>query len=130
MLSDGKDGDIALVCSDGDLVLAHRLVLSTRCQYLGVLLMTIGEGGLEEENGENLNVQPPGLTNHIPSSTPRLEMEMNGATCRKILRYLYTDVLEDINVEEVPYVHEAASFLDIEFIRRKCEGADKLTEST
>lgn len=128
-LEDSRFADVALKCLDGEIVLAHKLVLSTRNQYLGVLLMTLGEGVKIEDLGAgalDASISPEG-----DCGLPTLELEMSSKTCRRILRYLYTDHLgEHLSEEEVPYLHEAASFLDIEFIRRKCEGSDKLPEST
>lgn len=125
-LEDSRFADVALKCLDGEIILAHKLVLSTRNQYLGVLLMTLGEGS---EHDVGAGDAP--LASEKDSGLPTLELEMSSNTCRRILRYLYTDHLgEHVNEEEIPYLHEAASFLDIEYIRRKCEGSDKLPEST
>jgi hypothetical protein len=128
--SEGKRTDVALICNDGDVILAHKLVLSARSQILGVMLMTMATGGNEDSVFFEINSKAPITIDSIPPDMARLDMDMNGQICRKILKYLYTDILDEVSVEEAPSLHEAALTLDLEFIKRKCEGADKLPPPT
>lgn len=121
---------MALVCNDGHVILAHKLVLATRSQILAVMLMTMNDETPATGYFYESNPKVPLTAESLPPLLPRLDMDMSPLICRKILTYLYTDSLEDVNVEDIPYLHEAALTLDLEFVKRKCEGSDKLPAST
>lgn len=129
-LAEGKRTDVALVCNDGHVILAHKLVLATRSQILAVMLMTMNDETPATGYFYESNPKVPLTAESLPPLLPRLDMDMSPLICRKILTYLYTDSLEDVNVEDIPYLHEAALTLDLEFVKRKCEGSDKLPAST
>jgi hypothetical protein len=106
LLQEERHTDVELRCINGELFKAHQLVLGARCQYLSILLST---------------VEPD------PECEMRkvLDVEMTPKVCRVVLTFLYTDRV-DIRDEDIPEVHEASTYLDLDYLRRKCEGADAI----
>ena len=99
-LKHGPPGDVVLVCADGERVAAHSLVLSARSTVFAALLSRM-DGKAE------LAVAP----------------EIDGATVRRMLDFMYTDQLEPACVEEAGHLLNAADHYHLPRMLAICEHA-------